>query len=207
MDVLVFTFSSILNFAIFVHFNFDRARSIARRLEMEIEQIDGLADSVETVTYQLPVSDLPTISKSTTIPAYVDVSVRIDDDQYKYGGVGRPKLPRCKKFQPAYTLSDSASSGEKKVHSMPLRMFNPSSQYWFFHEGGRYMSCEQFNAMSEEVLSNSFLWLLRECASVLRVDKKDLYLELVHVESVLCCLYDDDSYAEKAPIALYPNEW
>lgn len=169
--------------------------------------MDGIAD-VEIINYELPVSDVPVISKSTVIPAHINIGVELVDDKKKFSKVKtKKKQPKLKKFNSSFETYECTVDDVKKPQSNIFPIYSPSSRYWMFHECGRRVTYETFNSLAEENFSYSFLWLLRECACMLRVERRDLYFELMIVETALCCLFDDESYAQKAPIALFANEW
>lgn len=86
-----------------------------------------------------------------------------------------------------------------------IKIFD-SQRYWCFHECHKNTSNDEFEQMALSNFPRSFLWLLKECASMLRASAKELYLELIFVEIMLSRLYPEKIKMKDA-ILVQINEW
>lgn len=153
--------------------------------------------------FQPAKSALPVVSKTTVIPAYVATPVDVIDDPPRTTK-GKTKYERCKKFR---FYSQSFVNSEPSSVREVFKIYNPSKEYWFFHECHRGISNEHFNELAETNFSDSFFWLLKELAYMVKSDLKDLYLELMIIESVLYSLLAESEYSSRCSVNLYANEW
>lgn len=182
---------------------------LAEQFELKTEFTCG--DEVNLIKYKKPEEIVPVLSRTTIPSPYVPTSVQIEEDEEKFQVNRKNSTVKCKTFYPEVNVFNTKSnrfvSKKKNCSKDGFKIFKPYSRYWFFHEFHRRISVEEFNSLIEENLSKSFLWLLKQCAVMLRVDLKELYLELVQVESVLCKEYFNENYSKQIPLKVYPNEW
>lgn len=105
-------------------------------------------------------------------------------------------------FRGSVNENDSKSASQYQKYDVKL---NSASPHWCFHECS-VLKIEEFENLAGKVLPRSFRWLLRECAAMLRIDAKELYCELILVESVLYRLYAKEDL-KKSFVKINTNEW
>ncbi|XP_065224068.1 TATA box-binding protein-associated factor RNA polymerase I subunit B [Planococcus citri] len=179
-------------------------QDIAAACDTVVKFVDGIAE-VDTKSYKDEESDIPILSKSTTVPAYAPTKVRVIDDESagRNRSVHRPQ--KCKNFK--YTFESFEDLEPQSNSADSFKIYNPAAQYWFFHEYSRSTSNEQFKELSENNLSESFNWLLKELANMVISDVKDLYEELATIEAVMYSMFVEGDYSYQCPFTVYPLEW
>lgn len=193
---------------------FRRCQNIAATCNTTIQFVDGIGD-VSLQTYKEEEeeeededeSDLMSISKSTTIPAYAPTKVEVINDQPddQNERFSTPKHQKCKTFK--YTFESLIDPDPNSNSTNEFEIYNPAQEYWLFHEFSRSVTYEEFNELSETHLSENFVWLLKELANMIFSETREIYLELITIEAVMYSLFEEGNYANNCPFALFPQEW
>lgn len=88
-----------------------------------------------------------------------------------------------------------------------FKIYNPSENYWFLHAITSRTTNEHFSGTITNNLSDTFLWLLRECCNMICADLKDVYSELTTIEAIFYTLFADEKYGMKGVMQVCPQEW
>lgn len=94
---------------------------------------------------------------------------------------------------------------ERGSRSSSIKIFR-SLRYWCIHEFYKKITVEEFDQLAINNFPSSFLWLLRECASMLRASPKELYFELIFVEIMLSRLYPE-KFVKKSAMRIDKSQW
>ena len=156
--------------------------------------------------YEEPTPNVPQLSsKNKSIPAHISTPVRVVDDCSVATPIEEAK--RTQKFAAGFKCFNECKN-EGGEEGLPIKLYHPASKYWFLHHLAGKMTDEKFKENARKQLSVSFLYLLTECARVLRCDLRSLYQELAHIEFTYATLFGDDpEYCAGSPFVLLPPEW
>lgn len=176
---------------------FCRYLDISEKVGIKLKVVDP-AKYFETKNVVIKNQSLLALSKTTNPRPDTQVSVFIEDDEQSET-ISNDEITG---FEPEIHQPELNS---KRSRRRSVKVFK-DLRYWCFHECHKKMAVEEFDQLAFNNLPSSFLWLLRECASMLRATPKELYFELMFVEIMLSRLYPEN-FRQRVTMKVDESEW
>lgn len=166
---------------------------------MKVE-LCSLDDQLDLEIYNRSSNPFPAVARSTNIAWNRFVPVFVHSEEPPLERITEDELNQ---FRGSIYENNSESAGQ--YQNDDLKIYKASS-YWYFHQCS-VLSIQDFEALAKKSFPRSFLWLLCECATMLRSDVKELYSELILVENVIHRLYIKQAMNKSFVRTIPMNEW
>lgn len=154
---------------------------MAKSLKIEIKPC-SLDDQLDWKLYDKSAVPFSAVKKPDPVPPNCYVPVLLCSAQQPTKGRIRNVLSR---FDASIYQNDTESASQSEKNDLKIHEASP---YWLFLHKRTFWASE-FLDLAQMKFPRSFVWLLCECATILRSDAKILYLELLVVERQMRSLY------------------
>lgn len=142
---------------------------------------------------------------TTHLPPKHSVDIDFTDDLIDSSKIDRygSRLKKSSEItEGIYETPTVVNGSEKSTLDVHMQFRN----YVFYHGFSKHHAIDQFDELMERKFSSSFSWLLKECSAMINAECKDLYVELMRIESTVYKKFVDKKYSPSS-IKFNNEEW